>query len=151
MCVELVLFFSERPQHVILITVGGMKNGALQLMHGELQVISPLVSIQEVNFLQFCKQHVEGVWAVVDVSVDMNRDTSNPQTFVSSRRLPSGCVVQDMPNGYSKVLHMDRNDYYGGESTSLYLTQLWKRFRGDDKTLEELGSSKEYNVDAITT
>ncbi|KAF6156193.1 hypothetical protein GIB67_010657 [Kingdonia uniflora] len=141
MCVELVLFFSERPQHVILITVGGMKNGALQLMHGELQVISPLVSIQEVNFLQFCKQHVEGVWAVVDVSVDMNRDTSNPQTFVSSRRLPSGCVVQDMPNGYSKVLHMDRNDYYGGESTSLYLTQLWKRFRGDDKTLEELGSS----------
>ncbi|KAF6160408.1 hypothetical protein GIB67_019177 [Kingdonia uniflora] len=24
----------------------------------------------------------------------MNRDTSNPQTFVSSRRLLSGCVVQ---------------------------------------------------------
>ncbi|KAF6168406.1 hypothetical protein GIB67_004958, partial [Kingdonia uniflora] len=25
-----------------------------------------------------------------------NRDTSNPQTSVSSRRLPSGCVVQDI-------------------------------------------------------
>ncbi|KAF6166811.1 hypothetical protein GIB67_005687, partial [Kingdonia uniflora] len=71
-------------------------------MHGELQVLSPLAPIREVNFLRFCKQHAEGVWAVVDVSVDMNRDTSNPQTFVSSRRLPSGCVVQDMPNGYSK-------------------------------------------------
>ncbi|KAF6154011.1 hypothetical protein GIB67_026665 [Kingdonia uniflora] len=83
--------------------VGRTKNGALQLMHGELQVLSPLVPIREVNFLRFCKQHTEGVWAVVDVSVDMNRDTSNPQTFVSSRRLPLGCVVQDMPNGYSKV------------------------------------------------
>ncbi|KAL5714415.1 hypothetical protein ACHQM5_016380 [Ranunculus cassubicifolius] len=48
-----------------------------------------------------------------------------------------------------KVLHMDRNDYYGGESSSLNLVQLWKRFRGDDKTPESLGSSKEYNVDMI--
>ncbi|KAL5722083.1 hypothetical protein ACHQM5_005647 [Ranunculus cassubicifolius] len=48
-----------------------------------------------------------------------------------------------------KVLHMDKNDYYGGESSSLNLVQLWKRFRGDDKTPESLGSSKEYNVDMI--
>ncbi|KAF6162549.1 hypothetical protein GIB67_003095 [Kingdonia uniflora] len=102
MCVGLVLIFSERPQHVILITVDGMKNDALQLMHGVLQVLSPLVPIREVNFLQFCKQHAEGIWAVVNVLVDMNRDTSNPETFVSSIRLPSGYVVQDMPNGYSK-------------------------------------------------
>ncbi|KAF6152046.1 hypothetical protein GIB67_031368, partial [Kingdonia uniflora] len=103
MCVGLAFSSSEQPRHVILITVGGTKNGTFQLMHGELQVLSPLVPIREVNFLRFCKQYAEGVWAVVDVSVDMNRDTSNPQTFVSSRRLPSGCVVQDMPNGYSKV------------------------------------------------
>ncbi|KAI3870867.1 hypothetical protein MKW92_024376 [Papaver armeniacum] len=48
-----------------------------------------------------------------------------------------------------KVLHMDRNDYYGGASSSLSLNQLWKRFRGDDKPPESLGSSKEYNVDMI--
>ncbi|CAO2813628.1 unnamed protein product [Amaranthus hypochondriacus] len=48
-----------------------------------------------------------------------------------------------------KVLHMDRNDYYGGASTSLNLNQLWKRFRGDDAPPETLGSSKEYNVDMI--
>ncbi|GAU30553.1 hypothetical protein TSUD_65630 [Trifolium subterraneum] len=48
-----------------------------------------------------------------------------------------------------KVLHMDQNDYYGGASTSLNLTQLFKRFRGDDKPPETLGSSREYNVDMI--
>lgn len=72
-------------------------------MHAELQVLSPLVPVREVNFLRFCKQHAEGVWAVVDVSVDTIRDTSGAPTFMNCRRLPSGCVVQDMPNGYSKV------------------------------------------------
>lgn len=48
-----------------------------------------------------------------------------------------------------KVLHMDRNDYYGGASSSLNLIQLWKCFRGNDQPPEELGSSKEYNVDMI--
>jgi len=44
---------------------------------------------------------------------------------------------------------MDRNDYYGGESSSLNLTQLWKRFRGSDTPEENLGASREYNVDMI--
>lgn len=66
-------------------------------MHAELQVLSPLVPVREVSFLRFCKQHAEGVWAVVDVSIDANTGGG------SCRRLPSGCVVQDMPNGYSKV------------------------------------------------
>ncbi|KAG5530316.1 hypothetical protein RHGRI_025306 [Rhododendron griersonianum] len=48
-----------------------------------------------------------------------------------------------------KVLHMDRNDYYGGESTSLNLIQLWKRFRGSDKPPAHLGSSRDYNVDMV--
>ncbi|KAL3809193.1 hypothetical protein ACJIZ3_000144 [Penstemon smallii] len=49
-----------------------------------------------------------------------------------------------------KVLHMDKNDYYGGESSSLTLTQLWKRFRGSDQPPKELlGVSREYNVDMI--
>ncbi|KAJ8477693.1 hypothetical protein OPV22_021420 [Ensete ventricosum] len=48
-----------------------------------------------------------------------------------------------------KVLHMDRNGYYGGESTSLNLVQLWKRFRGSDKPPAYLGPSKDYNVDMI--
>ncbi|PKA51934.1 hypothetical protein AXF42_Ash008163 [Apostasia shenzhenica] len=48
-----------------------------------------------------------------------------------------------------KVLHMDRNDYYGGESTSLNLVQLWKRFKGNGTPPQDLGPSKDYNVDMV--
>uniref|UniRef100_A0A0D3DUG9 Guanosine nucleotide diphosphate dissociation inhibitor n=1 Tax=Brassica oleracea var. oleracea TaxID=109376 RepID=A0A0D3DUG9_BRAOL len=48
-----------------------------------------------------------------------------------------------------KVLHMDRSDYYGGESTSLNLNQLWKKFRGEEKAPEHLGASRDYNVDMM--
>jgi Rab GDP dissociation inhibitor len=46
-----------------------------------------------------------------------------------------------------KVLHMDRNPYYGGESASLNLEQLYKKFRNGDKPPEELGQSRQYCVD----
>ncbi|KAK6918421.1 START domain [Dillenia turbinata] len=100
--------------------MGGTRNGALQLMHAELQVLSPLVPVREVNFLRFCKQHAEGVWAVVDVSIDSIRETSGAPTFVNCRRLPSGCVVQDMPNGYSKVTWVEHAEYDESEVHQLY-------------------------------
>ncbi|CAI0470621.1 unnamed protein product [Linum tenue] len=101
--------------------MGGTRNGSLQLMHAELQVLSPLVPVREVNFLRFCKQHAEGVWAVVDVSVDTIRETSGaPPTFLSCRRLPSGCVVQDMPNGYSKVTWVEHAEYDETQTHQLY-------------------------------
>ncbi|KAI4342297.1 hypothetical protein MLD38_026937 [Melastoma candidum] len=60
------------------------------------------------------------------------------------------CILSGLLSvGGLKVLHMDKNDYYGGESTSLNLNQLWKRFRGSDKPPEHLGTSKEYNVDMM--
>uniref|UniRef100_A0A2P2MR03 Uncharacterized protein MANES_05G039400 n=1 Tax=Rhizophora mucronata TaxID=61149 RepID=A0A2P2MR03_RHIMU len=96
---------------VISCGMGGTRNGSLQLMQAELQVLSPLVPVREVNFLRFCKQHAEGVWAVVDVSIDTIRETSGTPTYLSCRRLPSGCVVQDMPNGYSKVTWVEHAEY----------------------------------------
>lgn len=81
-------------------------------MHAELQVLSPLVSIREMVFLRFCKQHAEGLWAVVDVSVDgiLRPDGGNhaqngggASGYMGCRLLPTGCIVQDMNNGYSKV------------------------------------------------
>eukprot|EP00898_Chlorokybus_atmophyticus_P006062 jgi/Chlat1/6457/Chrsp45S05961 len=48
-----------------------------------------------------------------------------------------------------KVLHMDRNNYYGGASASLSLTQLWERFRPGQKVPENLGPSRDYNIDLI--
>ncbi|PIN22001.1 Transcription factor DLX [Handroanthus impetiginosus] len=96
---------------VISVGMGGTRNGALQLMNAALQVLSPLVPVREVNFLRFCKQHAEGVWAVVDVSIDTIRENPAGPTFPNCRRLPSGCVVQDMPNGYSKVMWVEHIEY----------------------------------------
>ncbi|PKA46539.1 Homeobox-leucine zipper protein ROC5 [Apostasia shenzhenica] len=88
---------------IISAGLGGSRNGALQLMHAELQVLSPLVPIREVHFLRFCKQLADGAWAVVDVSIDGIRENPSPSGLSPKcRRLPSGCVVEDMPNGYSK-------------------------------------------------
>jgi Rab GDP dissociation inhibitor len=47
-----------------------------------------------------------------------------------------------------KVLHMDRNDYYGGDSASLNLEQLYKKF-GMGEPPAALGSSRDYNVDLV--
>ncbi|XP_073061675.1 homeobox-leucine zipper protein ANTHOCYANINLESS 2-like isoform X1 [Primulina eburnea] len=92
--------------------MGGTRNGALQLMQAEIQVLSPLVPVREVNFLRFCKQHAEGVWAVVDVSIDtIGENSGSVPAIQNSRRLPSGCVVQDMPNGYSKVTWVEHTEY----------------------------------------
>lgn len=89
-------------------------------MHAELQVLSPLVPVREVNFLRFCKQHAEGVWAVVDVSIDSIRESSGASPFLNCRRLPSGCVVQDMPNGYSKVTWVEHAEYDENQVHHLY-------------------------------
>ncbi|KAI0673552.1 rab GDP-dissociation inhibitor [Trametes maxima] len=48
-----------------------------------------------------------------------------------------------------KVLHMDRNDYYGGDSASLNLTQLYRKFRPDQTPPTELGRDRDYAVDLI--
>ncbi|KFK37365.1 hypothetical protein AALP_AA4G247200 [Arabis alpina] len=103
--------------------MGGTRNGALLLMQAELQLLSPLVPVRQVTFLRFCKQHAEGVWAVVDVSVDSINDQGGSASVgpsLSCRRLPSGCLVQDMPNGYSKVTWIDHTEYDEASIHHLY-------------------------------
>jgi len=46
-----------------------------------------------------------------------------------------------------KVLHMDRNDYYGADSASLNLKQLHKKLNLKEPDEKILGKSKEYNID----
>jgi Rab GDP dissociation inhibitor len=46
-----------------------------------------------------------------------------------------------------KVLHMDRNKYYGGDCASLNLNQLFQKFNKTPR--DDLGPSREYNVDLI--
>ncbi|XP_050150016.1 homeobox-leucine zipper protein HDG11-like isoform X3 [Malus sylvestris] len=80
----------------------GSHSGPLQLMYNELQVLSPLVPTREFYFLRYCQQIEQGLWIIVDVSYDFPQDNQFTNQC-RSRRLPSGCLIQDMPNGYSKV------------------------------------------------
>uniref|UniRef100_A0A3Q2TAC5 Rab GDP dissociation inhibitor n=1 Tax=Fundulus heteroclitus TaxID=8078 RepID=A0A3Q2TAC5_FUNHE len=49
-----------------------------------------------------------------------------------------------------KVLHMDRNPYYGGESSSITpLEELYKRFSLPDSPPESMGRGRDWNVDLI--
>jgi len=48
-----------------------------------------------------------------------------------------------------KVLHMDRNDYYGGASASLNLEQLFTQYKEGKKAPDSLGRARDYNVDIV--
>ncbi|KAG2184417.1 hypothetical protein INT43_000326 [Umbelopsis isabellina] len=48
-----------------------------------------------------------------------------------------------------KVLHIDRNDYYGAECASLNLEQLWGKFRNGQSPPESIGRNRDYNVDLV--
>ena len=53
-----------------------------------------------------------------------------------------------------KILHVDRNDYYGGESASLNLNQLFEKFApekaSDKSTLTaRYGRWQDYNIDLV--
>ncbi|KAJ4837496.1 Homeobox-leucine zipper protein hdg2 [Turnera subulata] len=50
--------------------VAGNYNGALQVMTAEFQLPTPLVPTRESYYVRYCKQHADGTWAVVDVSLD---------------------------------------------------------------------------------
>ena len=49
----------------------------------------------------------------------------------------------------SKVLQLDRNNYYGSDSASLNLTNLWKRFREGKEVPKQYGENRDWNVDLI--
>jgi Rab GDP dissociation inhibitor len=59
------------------------------------------------------------------------------------------CVMSGLlsVNG-KKVLHIDRNGYYGADCASLNLTNLFEKFQAGDVPTH-LGSNRDYNVDLI--
>ncbi|XP_038710900.1 homeobox-leucine zipper protein PROTODERMAL FACTOR 2-like isoform X2 [Tripterygium wilfordii] len=101
---------------VLSIGVAGNYNGALQVMTAEFQVPSPLVPTREYYFLRYSKQHPDGTWAVVDVSLDSLR----PIPMSGGRRRPSGCLIQELPNGYSKVIWVEHVEVDDKSVQSIY-------------------------------
>ncbi|CAN4128102.1 unnamed protein product [Withania somnifera] len=101
---ELFPSIISRAQTIQVVTSGvsGHSSGSLQLMFMEMQVLTPLVSTRECYFLRYCQQNVEeGSWAIVDFPLD-NLHNNFPAPFPYFKRRPSGCIIQDMPNGYSR-------------------------------------------------
>ncbi|CAL9177342.1 unnamed protein product [Musa hybrid cultivar] len=96
--------------------VAGNYDGALQLMTAEFQVPSPLVPTREILFVRYCKHQADGSWAVVDVSLD----TLRPPLVARCRRRPSGCLIQEMPNGYSKVTWVEHAEVDDGSVHDIY-------------------------------
>ncbi|XP_017406677.2 homeobox-leucine zipper protein MERISTEM L1 [Vigna angularis] len=132
--------------------VAGNYNGALQVMSAEFQVPSPLVPTRENYFVRYCKQQPDGIWAVVDVSLDNLR----PSTISRSRRRPSGCLIQELPNGYSKVTWIEHVEVDDRAVHSIYKTLVnsglafgAKRWVATlDRQCERLASSMANNIPA---
>ncbi|CAH2067056.1 unnamed protein product [Thlaspi arvense] len=93
--------------------MGGTHEGALHLMYEEMEVLSPLVATREFCELRYCQQIEQGSWIVVNVSYDLPQFVSNSQSY----RFPSGCLIQDMPNGYSKVTWVEHIETEEKEQT----------------------------------
>lgn len=67
---------------------------------------SPRVPNRNMNILRFGKLIADKKWAVMDVSVDdiFGGQQVMPPRYMGCRLKPSGCVIEDMSNGYCKVL-----------------------------------------------
>ncbi|TXG47087.1 hypothetical protein EZV62_026381 [Acer yangbiense] len=132
--------------------VAGNYNGALQVMSAEFQVPSPLVPTRENYFVRYCKQHPDGTWAVVDVSMENLRTTPISKC---QRRL-SGCLIQELPNGYSKVIWVEHVEVDDRSVHNLYkplvnsgLAFGAKRWVATlDRQCERLASSMASNIPA---
>ncbi|OIV95012.1 hypothetical protein TanjilG_22209 [Lupinus angustifolius] len=144
---------SRALTHEVLSTgVAGNYNGALQVMSAEFQVPSPLVPTRENYFVRYCKKHQDGTWVIVDVSLDNLR----PSIVSRSRRRPSGCVIQELPNGYSKVIWIEHVEVDDRVVHSIYKPLVdsgiafgAKRWVATlDRQCERLASSMASNISA---
>mmetsp|Transcript_43298 Transcript_43298/g.68597 ORF Transcript_43298/g.68597 Transcript_43298/m.68597 type:complete len:456 (-) Transcript_43298:53-1420(-) len=60
------------------------------------------------------------------------------------------CILSGLLSVHGKkVLHLDRNPYYGGDCASLNITNLWQKFMPGTEPPKELGQNREWNVDLI--
>lgn len=60
------------------------------------------------------------------------------------------CILSGLLSVHGKkVLHIDRNNYYGGESASLNLTNLYEKFKPGVIPPKEYGANRDWNVDLI--
>ncbi|CAH9069982.1 unnamed protein product [Cuscuta epithymum] len=88
---------------IIEVLDSGMLGGSLQLMYEKMHILSPMVAPRDFVFLRYCGQVETHAWIMVDVSYDSFKDQLDTSAPSNSWRLPSGCLIQDLLNGTSKV------------------------------------------------
>ncbi|KAK9677101.1 hypothetical protein RND81_11G121200 [Saponaria officinalis] len=99
------------------------KNGAIQLMYAELQMLTPMVPTREVYFVRCCKQLNPEQWAIIDVSIDKLEDTIDA-SLIKCRKRPSGCVIEDKSNGHCKVTWVEHLECQKTTVHSLYRSMV---------------------------
>lgn len=100
--------------------VPGHASGSIHLMYAELQLLSPLVPTREAHFLRYCQHNAEeGTWAIVDFPIDAFQN-DYPPSFPYYKRRPSGCIIQDMPNGYSRVTWVEHAEVEDGPINNVF-------------------------------
>ncbi|GKV27039.1 hypothetical protein SLEP1_g36246 [Rubroshorea leprosula] len=100
---------------------GANKNGSVQLMFAELQMLTPLVPTREVYFIRYCKQLSAEQWAIVDVSIDKVEENIDA-SLVKCRKRPSGCIIEDKSNGHCKVTWVEHLEFQKSTVHSMYRT-----------------------------
>ncbi|KAF8400808.1 hypothetical protein HHK36_014110 [Tetracentron sinense] len=98
---------------------GVNRNGAVQLMFAELQMLTPMVPTREVYFVRYCKQLSTDRWAIVDVSVDKVEDNIDA-SLVKCRKRPSGCIIEDKSNGHCKVIWVEHLECQKSTINTMY-------------------------------
>ncbi|CAN1265907.1 Homeobox-leucine zipper protein HDG1 [Linum perenne] len=85
-------------------------NKLIMYIKAEFQPISPLILVRATKFIRSCEKEMDSVWSVVDIYVDANEGSSS-NSDPASLRLPSGCIINDLNNGCSKVTWVEHVQY----------------------------------------
>uniref|UniRef100_A0A0D9V5Y2 Homeobox domain-containing protein n=1 Tax=Leersia perrieri TaxID=77586 RepID=A0A0D9V5Y2_9ORYZ len=79
------------------------RDGIVQLMYAELQMLTPMVPTREFYFARYCKKLAAERWAIVDVSFNKSETDIDATSPVMCWKNPSGCVIEEQTNGHCKL------------------------------------------------
>ncbi|XP_042023344.1 homeobox-leucine zipper protein PROTODERMAL FACTOR 2-like isoform X2 [Salvia splendens] len=104
------------------LTPGDMENatGSVQVMYAEFHICSPLISPRQMYFVRQSRQIDNNTWVVADVSLE----TIYPNPFPTSKRKPSGCLIQALGDGVSKVTWVEHYSEREGLAPSMFKALL---------------------------
>ncbi|KAH9624657.1 hypothetical protein KSS87_018630 [Heliosperma pusillum] len=94
----------------ICVLRGGLlenRDESLQLLYEQAHMLTPALQQRDFYLLRYCRQIETGVWVIGDVSYNCFGSVSHDsQTFYWKH--PSGCMIEEMPNGLSRVTCVER-------------------------------------------